>query len=71
MRRARKTPTPIAPPDRSRLEVDAIMRANNAAGRYQYEGLSTSEIAEYNRRLMFGENDEAFPDVHEWSLIVD
>ncbi len=36
-----------------------------------YDGFTTEEIAAYNRRLMFGENDEAFPDLSEWSAIVD
>jgi hypothetical protein len=36
-----------------------------------YHGWTTAEIASYNRRIMFGENDEAFPSQEEWSRIVD
>ena len=32
---------------------------------------TSSEIGERNRRLMFGENEEAFPGDAEWSMIVD
>lgn len=48
-----------------------IINANRANGRFLYEGLESSEIGQYNRRLMFGENDEAFPDSETWSEIVD
>lgn len=44
---------------------------NQLAGRPTYDGLTSSEIAEYNRYLMFGENDEAFPGQAAWSRIVD
>jgi hypothetical protein len=57
--------------DRSHEVVSNIIDANNAARRGSYDGLKTSEIAEYNRRLMFGENNEAFPSQEEWSRIVD
>jgi len=57
--------------DRSTAEVSAIIAANNASRRGTFDGLRTSEISEYNRRLMFGENDEAFPSQEEWSRIVD
>jgi hypothetical protein len=33
--------------------------------------LSPKEQAALNRHLMFGEDDEAFPDEDEWSSIVD
>ena len=33
--------------------------------------LSQEEQAALNRYLMFGEDDEAFPDQDEWSRIVD
>ena len=33
--------------------------------------LSQEEQAVLNRYLMFGEDDEAFPDQDEWSRIVD
>jgi hypothetical protein len=58
--------------DRTLEEVRAIMTQNAAdPTRATYQGLSTSEIAAYNRRLMFGANDEAFPSAQEWSRIVD
>jgi hypothetical protein len=36
-----------------------------------YDGLTSAEIGQWNRAQMFGENDEAFPDLDEWSAIVD
>jgi hypothetical protein len=44
---------------------------NGAAGRHTYEGLTSAEIGDHNRRLMFGQDDEAFPDPWTWSQIVD
>lgn len=49
----------------------AVILENQRAGRNAYEGLTTEEIAAYNRRLMFGENDEAFPGREEWALVTD
>ena len=60
-----------SPKPRSPEEVEAIIATNNAAGRGSFEGLMTAEISERNRRLMFGEHDEAFPSQEEWSRIVD
>lgn len=51
--------------------IIAIVNANIAAGIDRYDGLTDSEIGIYNRCLMFGENDEAFPDEEEWSMVVD
>ena len=51
--------------------IRAIMAGNIEAGRHEYDGLTSAQIGEYNRRLMFGENDEAFPDPTAWSSIVD
>jgi hypothetical protein len=47
------------------------MNANIEAGRHEYDGLTSSQIGAYNRALMFGENDEAFPDPDTWASIVD
>lgn len=47
------------------------MNANIEAGRHEFDGLTSAEIGAYNRVLMFGENDEAFPDPDTWSSIVD
>lgn len=51
--------------------VGEIIRQNQLAGRETYDGLTSSEIGEHNRRLMFGDNDESMPDRAEWSRIVD
>jgi hypothetical protein len=51
--------------------IEDAMRENSLAGRYIYEGLSSSDIGAINRACMFGENDEAFPDDETWSMIVD
>ena len=42
---------------------------NRDNGREAYAGLTSSEIGEYSRVLMFGENDEAFPGTEEWSRV--
>lgn len=47
----------------------ALYLSNVQNGRFCFDGFTSSEIAAYNRRLMFGENDEAFPD--NWSSVVD
>lgn len=52
-------------------EIKEKIKVNHKKGLPTYNGLSTSEISEYNRVLMFGENDEAFPSEMEWSRIVD
>jgi|LakMenEpi03Aug12_release.lakeMendotaPanAssembly.Ray.scaffolds.fasta_scaffold584899_4 hypothetical protein len=51
--------------------IISAVRENNLAGRYSFDGLDSSEIGAYNRYLMFGKNDEAFPDPETWSSIVD
>lgn len=57
--------------DRNHEALRASYIENAQQGRHPYEGWSTSEIAAYNRRLMFGANDEAFPSQAEWSSVVD
>lgn len=52
-------------------EIKSLVRDNAIAGRERYLGLASSEIGQYNRALMFGDNDEAFPSQEEWSRIVD
>jgi hypothetical protein len=49
----------------------AKVKANQEAGREYYDGMTSSEIGDYNRYLMFGADDEAFPSQREWSMIVD
>ncbi len=57
---------------RSKEEVEAIILANTKdPKRGTFDGLTTDEIAARSRRLMFGENDRAFPSAEEWSRIVD
>jgi hypothetical protein len=51
--------------------IKANIRANQLAGREPYAGLTSAEIGRYNGALMFGDNDEAFPDQETWSRIVD
>jgi hypothetical protein len=51
--------------------IKAHIRANQLAGREPYAGLTSAEIGRYNGALMFGDNDEAFPDQETWSRIVD
>ena len=57
--------------ERSYEQISEIIDSNRAAGRDCFEGLRSSEIGEYNRRIMFGANYEAFPSQEEWSRIVD
>jgi hypothetical protein len=40
--------------------VKQAVKRNGRLGRYIYAGLSTADIACYNRALMFGESGEAF-----------
>jgi hypothetical protein len=56
------------------MSLQAIKQAiaeNHKNGNPTYFGLESSDIADYNRFLMFGENDEAFPDQSEWDAIVN
>jgi hypothetical protein len=53
--------------ERVREKVDYNIRN----GLPRYEGLLSHEIGTLNRAEMFGDDDEAFPDEWEWSLIVD
>jgi len=52
-------------------EIKSIISSNLQAKLRQFEGLASDEIGRYNRSIMFGEADEAFPSDAEWSLIVD
>lgn len=57
---------------KSRLEmIRETVRQNVLSGRDTYAGLDSSEIGEYNRALMFGDDNEAFPDKAAWSRCVD
>lgn len=51
--------------------IKGTVRANKLAGRSPFDGLSSFEIAKYSGALMFGDNDEAFPDAATWSAITD
>lgn len=52
-------------------EIRNVIAENCREGREQFAGLTSAEIGRRNRALMFGDNDEAFPDDAEWSAIVD
>ncbi len=57
---------------RSHEELQALYLKNAADPLVStYDGFTSEEIAAYNRRLMFGADDEAFPSPEEWSRIVD
>jgi hypothetical protein len=52
-------------------QIKQAVAENHKNGNSTFHGLTSGEIADYSRFLMFGENDEAFPDQNEWSMIVD
>jgi hypothetical protein len=56
---------------RTHEELRVLYLANVQEGRRGYDGFTTEEIAAYNRRLMFGENGEAFPGQEEWARVVN
>jgi hypothetical protein len=57
---------------RTHDELAALYSLNaQSPDRGTFEGFTSAEIAAWHRRLMFGENDEAFPSEAEWSAIVD
>lgn len=51
--------------------IKATILANQRDGREPFEGLDSADIGKWNRALMFGENDEAWPGEAAWSRIVD
>ena len=53
------------------VEIKAIILENRVTQAGLYVGLTSSEIGEYNRSLMFGDDKEGFPSEEEWSTIVD
>lgn len=57
--------------DRDLARIRAVVKANRNAGREPFHGLSSAEIGRYNRAVMFGDDDEAFPEPEEWSAWVD
>lgn len=52
-------------------EIKAVIEVNYESKKHTYSGLSSSEIGEYSRSIMFGDDLEAFPDEKEWSAITD
>lgn len=59
-------------PNRSHEELKALyLRNAQDKTASTYAGFTTGEIAAWQRRLMFGADDEAFPSQEEWSSIVD
>jgi hypothetical protein len=53
------------------IQIKEVIAANREAGNYIYENLESSEIGEYSRWLMFGDDDQAFPDQAEWDLVTN
>lgn len=55
---------------RTLQEIKTVIQENRNNGREPYEGLDSAEIGRYSQSLMFGENDEAFPEtgVWDWNL---
>ena len=51
-------------------EKDKVAQ-NLKKGSDKFAGMTDSEIGEYNRALMFGDNAEAFPGNEEWATIAD
>lgn len=63
--------TPVAA-NRTHEELRALYLSNAKDPAHgTFDGFTSSEIGAYNRRIMFGENDEAFPSDEEWRLITD
>jgi hypothetical protein len=53
-------------------DISAAVFRQNALVKQKLDiPLSREELLAINRYLMFGEDDEAFPDKDEWSSIVD
>jgi hypothetical protein len=52
-------------------EIKEIIKNNKSEDRFQFEGLTSSEIGAYSRSLMFGDADEAFPDQETWVRVTD
>ena len=52
-------------------QIKAIISKNRTDKSAIYAGLTSFEIGQYNRSLMFGDSDEGFPDEGKWSAIVD
>lgn len=70
MKRSNKAP--VAPHrHRTIAEIRAVVSDNENNGREKFAGLTSSEIGEYNRGIMFGDNCEAWPGDEAWSRIVD
>lgn len=51
--------------------VAAMVRYNYAECKHPFDGMTSHQIGVYNRYLMFGEDDSAFPSQEEWRMIVD
>jgi hypothetical protein len=71
MAKHNKTATNVARVEMTMGEIRAAVKANRESGRSTYDGLESREIGRYNRAIMFGDNDEAFPSQDEWSRVVD
>jgi hypothetical protein len=56
---------------KSLAQIIDVIAANREAGYYLFENLESAEVGKYSGWLMHGDDDQAFPDQAEWSLIVD
>jgi hypothetical protein len=53
-------------------QITAIVKSNIEQGKdNRYDGLTSSEIGDYNRKQMFGDCTAEDWDTDEWSRIVD
>ena len=52
-------------------QIKKVIEENCESNNPTYAGLSSSEIGEHSRSIMFGDDMEAFPDEKEWSAITD
>jgi hypothetical protein len=57
--------------DKTLADIRAKIAENRRGGSETYAGLQSHEIGKYNRALMFGDNDEAFPGQDEWRKVTD
>jgi hypothetical protein len=53
------------------IQIKEVIAANREAGNYIYENLESSEIGQYSGWLMFGDDEQAFPDQAEWDLVTN
>ena len=52
-------------------QIKAVISQNRTDKNAIYAGLTSSEIGQYNRSLMFGQDNAGFQNEEEWAAIVD